>query len=51
VIRIETNFVDTNSKFQGAIIFAPGERIQKLTFRRFGVDAESQAEMLSKFGL
>ncbi|MBI0584378.1 MAG: chemotaxis protein CheC [Methanomassiliicoccus sp.] len=51
LIRIETNFVDTKKRFQGAIIFAPGERLQKLTFKRFGVDAESQAAMLSKFGL
>lgn len=51
LVRVETNFVDTNKRFQGAIIFAPGKTIQTLTFKRFGVDTESQAAMLSKFGL
>lgn len=51
VVRVETNFVDTKKRFQGAIIFAPGKNIQALTFKRFGVDAESQAAMMSKFGL
>ncbi|MDW5562869.1 MAG: chemotaxis protein CheC [Methanomassiliicoccus sp.] len=51
VVRVETNFVDTNKRFQGAIIFAPGKGIQTLTFKRFGVDSESQAAMMSKFGL
>jgi chemotaxis protein CheC len=51
LVRVETNFVDTSKRFQGAIIFAPGRNIQTLTFKRFGVDSESQAAMLSKFGL
>lgn len=51
VVRIETNFVDGNQRFQGAIIYAPDPSIQQLTFKRFGVDAESQAAAFSKFGL
>jgi chemotaxis protein CheC len=51
VVRIETNFVDSNQRFQGAIIYAPDPSIQQLTFKRFGVDAESQAAAFSKFGL
>ena len=51
VVRIETNFVDTNQRFQGAIIFAPDASTQQLTFKRFGVDAESQMATFSKFGL
>lgn len=51
LVRVETNFVDTKKRFQGAIIFAPSRDIQMRTFRRFGVDAESQAAMMSKFGL
>lgn len=51
VVRIETNFVDDQQRFQGAIIYAPDPNTQQLTFKRFGVDAESQAAMFSKFGL
>ena len=51
VVRIETNFVDGNQRFQGAIIYAPDPSTQQLTFKRFGVDAESQAAAFSKFGL
>jgi chemotaxis protein CheC len=51
LVRVETNFVDTHKRFQGAIIFAPGKDIQTRTFKRFGVDSESQAAMMSKFGL
>jgi len=51
VVRIETNFVDLKKRFQGTILFAPDTRLQQLTFKRFGVDPESQAAMMSKFGL
>lgn len=51
VVRIETNFVDSNQKFQGVIIFAPDPTTQQLTFKRFGVDTESQTAAFSKFGL
>jgi chemotaxis protein CheC len=50
-IRVETNFVDMKKRFQGTIIFVPDGELQNYIFKRFGVDAESQAAMLSKFGL
>ncbi|GEM_PF-1013358 len=49
--RVETNFVDVRKRFQGTIIFVPDEALRNSTFKRFGVDAESQAAMFSKFGL
>ena len=51
VVRIETNYVDSNQRFQGAIIYVPDQSIQNLTFKRFGVDSESQMATFSKFGL
>jgi len=51
VVRIETNYVDSNQKFQGAIIYVPDPKTQNLTFKRFGVDSESQMATFSKFGL
>jgi chemotaxis protein CheC len=51
VVRIETNYVDSNQRFQGAIIYVPDTKTQNLTFKRFGVDAESQMATFSKFGL
>lgn len=48
---VETNFVDIKKRFQGTIIFVPDKALQDSTFKRFGVDAESQAAMFSKFGL
>ncbi len=51
VIRIETNYVDSDQRFQGAIIYVPDPKTQNLTFKRFGVDAESQMATFSKFGL
>jgi chemotaxis protein CheC len=51
VVRIETNYVDSEHRFQGAIIYVPDKNIQNLTFKRFGVDTESQMATFSKFGL
>lgn len=51
VIRIETNFVDMKKRFQGTITFVPDRGLQDFIFKRFGVDAESQAAIFSKFGL
>ncbi|NLI73456.1 MAG: hypothetical protein GX369_01610 [Euryarchaeota archaeon] len=50
-VRVETNFVDLRRRFQGTIVFVPDKSLQDSTFKRFGVDEESQAAMLSKFGL
>ena len=50
-VWIETNFVDANKGFQGSILFLPDPATQQLTFRKFGVDAETQAATFAKFGL
>lgn len=48
---IETEFADGHKSFSGFIMFLPKHEIQQLTFKKFGVDAESQAEMFAKFGV
>jgi chemotaxis protein CheC len=47
---IETEFADGQQSFNGFIIFLPRKDVQILTFKKFGVDADSQAEMFAKFG-
>jgi hypothetical protein len=32
-------------------MFMPKKDVQMLTFKKFGVDADSQAEMYAKFGV
>ncbi len=49
--RIETNFVDREKRFQGAIFYFPDRYIQDLTFKRFGVDRETQMATFARFGL
>ncbi|HSV42465.1 MAG TPA: chemotaxis protein CheC [Methanomassiliicoccales archaeon] len=48
---VETEFADSQKSFSGFIMFHPKREIQQLTFKKFGVDAESQAEMFAKFGV
>lgn len=48
---IETEFADGQKSFSGFIMFQPKAHIRDLTFKKFGVDAESQAEMFKKFGV
>jgi chemotaxis protein CheC len=48
---IETEFADGQKSFSGFIMFLPERDIRDLTFKKFGVDAESQAEMFKKFGV
>lgn len=49
--RIETNFVDSEKKYQGMVCFYPDKETRALAFKKFGVDYESQAETFKKFGL
>ena len=48
---IETEFADGQNSFNGFIMFMPKKEVQILTFKKFGVDADSQAEMFAKFGV
>ncbi|OPY32569.1 MAG: flagellar motor switch protein [Methanomassiliicoccales archaeon PtaU1.Bin124] len=48
---IETEFADGLKSFNGFIMFLPRKDVQALTFKKFGVDADSQAEMFAKFGV
>lgn len=50
-VWIETNFVDPAKSFQGTIIFMPEKDTQELTFKKFGVDTETQMAMFAKFGV
>ena len=51
VAVIETEFADGMKSFNGFIMFLPKKDVQTLTFKKFGVDADSQAEMFAKFGV
>ena len=48
-IRIMTDYVDRAKKYHGTIMFLPDEPTQDLTFKKFGVDTESQSAMFAKF--
>jgi hypothetical protein len=50
-IRIMTNYVDRAKVYHGTIMFLPDEATQDLTFKKFGVDTESQSAMFAKFGV
>ncbi len=50
-IRIMTDYVDRAKKYHGTIMFLPDEATQDLTFKKFGVDTESQSAMYAKFGV
>jgi chemotaxis protein CheC len=50
-IRIMTNYVDRAKAYHGTIMFLPDEPTQDLTFKKFGVDTESQSAMYAKFGV
>ncbi len=50
-IRIMTNYVDRAKKYHGTIMFLPDVATQDLTFKKFGVDTESQSAMFAKFGV
>jgi chemotaxis protein CheC len=50
-IRIMTDYVDRAKKYHGTIMFLPDEQTQDLTFKKFGVDTESQSAMYAKFGV
>ena len=50
-IRIMTNYVDRAKAYHGTIMFMPDEATQDLTFKKFGVDTESQSAMFAKFAV
>ncbi|HVO77722.1 MAG TPA: chemotaxis protein CheC [Methanomassiliicoccales archaeon] len=47
-VRIQTDFVDAQRRLQCCIFFLPDSATQDLTFRRFGVDLETQAQTFKR---